>query len=164
MQPKTIKDFGTAIRRFVELHGDLDMHHIERRHVVGFKDMLLQLPVRAGGADKGLTAPELVEKYRGKVVPRLAPQNVNGKGLAALKATLGYGLRNDLMPHNVAEKIAALEDRKRGPSRLPYDLADLKLIFGMPTFVTGDRPVAGAGEAPSGCRRWRSILVRVWKS
>ena len=147
MQPKTIKDFGTAIRRFVELHGDLDMHQIERRHVVGFKDMLLQLPVRVSGADKGLTAPELVEKYRGKVIPRLAPQTVNEKGLAALKATLGYALRNDLMPHNVAEKIAALEDRKKGPSRLPYDLADLKLIFGMPTFTAGERPIAGAGEA-----------------
>ena len=148
MKPGSKKDFGTAIRRFVELHGDLDLHAIRKAHVVAFKDMLLQLPARVLGADRNMTAPELVRRYQGDAkIARLTALTVNEKGLAALKATLGYAVRNDLMPHNVAEKVAALEARGTGPRRLPYDLDDLRLIFGQETFTKGERPVAGGGEA-----------------
>ena len=148
MKPKSKADFGTAVRRFIDLHGDLDLHQIEKRHVVTFKDMLLQLPSRMLDADRKLTAPELVERYRSRPsVPRLSPKTVNEKGIAAIKACFGYGVKNDLMPANVASNVAAQEDRVKRPSRLPYDMTDLRAIFSQDTFLKGERPVAGGGEA-----------------
>ena len=46
MKPGSKKDFGASISRFIELHGDVDLHAIRKSHVVAFKDMLLSLPSR----------------------------------------------------------------------------------------------------------------------
>ncbi|NPD69036.1 site-specific integrase [Lichenicola cladoniae] len=152
MTAGTKVDFGVSIRRFIEVHGDLDLHHIQKRHVIEFRDAMIRLP-RNGG--RGLTVPQLLAASDGKDVPRLAPTTINEKSLAALKATLNYALDSDLVRENVAARVAVKVKKNAGPSRLPYDPADLQTIFALPIFTVGDRPVAGGGEAAI----WLPILA-----
>ena len=151
MKDATKVDFGVAIRRFVELHGDLDLHHIQKRHVIEYRDALLRLPRSA----KRGTMPELIAAAEGKDVPRLSITTINEKALVALKATLNFAVDNDLVRENVAARVAVKAARNVAPKRAMYDPNDLKTIFGLPIFTAGHRPVAGSGEAAV----WLPILA-----
>ncbi|WP_138774337.1 DUF6538 domain-containing protein [Desulfohalovibrio reitneri] len=61
---KTVKDFGTYVRRFVELHGDLPVSQITKRHVRDYKDAMLKYPSRRVGKLKDMTVPQLLKYVR----------------------------------------------------------------------------------------------------
>jgi len=56
-------EFDHAVRRFIELHGDLRIVDIRRSHVRQFREALQAIPVRRSGALMG-TLPELVERAK----------------------------------------------------------------------------------------------------
>jgi hypothetical protein len=76
--------------------------HIEKRHVLAYKDQMM--------AD------------------RAAPATIN-KHLAALGSLLQLAVDNDLWEANVAKGIRVRGSRVSDESRLPYDKQDLKQIF-----------------------------------
>lgn len=39
-------DFGLGVRRFIQLHGDIDVQQVDRRHVEDFRDLLRKMPSR----------------------------------------------------------------------------------------------------------------------
>src|SRR5271167_1236466 len=61
-RPKnTLREFGYAVVRFCELHGDIEIAGITRRQVLEFREALQQMPLRRSGALRSATLPELVE-------------------------------------------------------------------------------------------------------
>jgi integrase len=59
--PTTLREFTYAIDRFIELHGDMPVEKITRKHVREFREALQELPVRRAGKLQRATLPELVE-------------------------------------------------------------------------------------------------------
>ena len=57
----TLREFTYAINRFVELHGDMPLAKITRRHVLHFREALQDLPIRRSGKLRHAPLPELVE-------------------------------------------------------------------------------------------------------
>lgn len=117
---RTALEWETAIRRFKELRGDLPVSQITKGDIAALKDSL----VAAG------KAPATILKQ-----------------LAALRSVLGWAMDNDLITTNPATGVRLRVAKVQTDTRLPYDDADLKVIFGLPVFTSAERPKAGGGEA-----------------
>lgn len=144
---KLDSEWGAIIKRFIELHGDLLITEITRRHVASFKDAALQLAIRQPTAIRELPLPELVKLFEGdQEVTRLSPNSVK-KYLTALRTVLEWAAENAYRDDNPAQGIKVREARNSADKRLPYASDDLKLIFNSPVYTEKFRPSGGAGEA-----------------
>lgn len=82
-------DFGVGIRRFCELHGDLDVAEINRRHIEDFRDMLRRLPSRPPNSIRKLPMPEQVAWAEGLDIITMGQAAIN-KNIGGVKVTLQY--------------------------------------------------------------------------
>lgn len=146
--PKKLASESTkAVRRFTELHGDLPVAAITRRHVSKFKDALLSLPARPSKALRALPVPELLKRMEGDSdVERLSPASVK-KDLGVIHTLLACAIANGHRSDNPATGVKVRVAKNAGPRRLPYDVDDLKRIFASGVFTNGERPQGGGGEA-----------------
>ena len=153
---KTAADFGTNIRRFVEVNGNLPVQSVTKAHARAFKDAMLRMPVRLGGKNRALTVPQVLERFEEDTeTPRLNPRTVNEKALAAVRAVFGYAVDNGFRDDNPIAGVKATGATSSGPSRIPYSPQDLKVIFGSEVFTKGARPIGGGGEAA----KWLPLLA-----
>lgn len=153
---KTVSDFKTYVRRFVEINGDLPADQIQPHHIRDFKDTMLKVPNRLDHQTRELPVTEIVEKYRDDdETPRLNARTINDKALGAISAVLGYAVTNGYMASNPASGLKARSRSSREPSRVPYSVSDLQTIFNSPIFTEGHRPKGGAGEAA----KWLPLLA-----
>jgi integrase len=153
---KTAKDFGTYVRRFVELHGDLPVSQITKKHVRDYKDAMLKYPSRRVGKLKDMTVPQLLEYVREHPdTPVISPRTVNDRALGAIGAVLGWAESNDYIEMNPASGVKVKAMKVQRTARLPYSVEDLNTIFRFPIYTQNDRPQAGAGEAA----KWLPLLA-----
>ncbi|WP_156900653.1 site-specific integrase [Maridesulfovibrio bastinii] len=153
---KTVKDFGTYVRRFVELHGDLPVSQITKKHVRDYKDAMLKYPSRRVGKLKDMTVPQLLEYVREHPdTPVISPRTVNDRALGAIGAVLGWAESNDYIETNPASGVKVKAMKVKRTARLPYSVEDLNTIFRFPIYTENDRPQAGAGEAA----KWLPLLA-----
>jgi integrase len=145
-RPQTVQEFTTAVRRFRELHGEITVDQITKPLVVAFKDALLQLPRRSSHAVREKTLPEQIEHLKGDPTPRLKATAVK-KQLNCLSAILGWAVDNAIIEHNPARGVTVRNPEQEQRARYSYDLADLATIARFPTFMEGERPEGGKGEA-----------------
>lgn len=150
--PKTAQDFGAAVRRFMEINGDLPVQHIKARHVRMFKDTLLKCPARVPKELQGLPILKVIKRLESRKAeepyPRtLSPKTINDKALTAIKAVLSHAVDNGFIETNPAQQIRAVDPAQHdannaGPSRIPYDMDDIRMILCSPLFHSTE-------EAPS---------------
>ena len=154
--PKTLSEFGTHLRRFREVNGDLPLRAVTKAHVRDFKDAMLKMPARMKAPLRKLTVPQLLERFANDTdTPRLSLASINSRALGAVSAVFGYAADNGYMENNPATGVKATGPANHGPSRLPYSPADLKAIFSSAVFTEGQRPAGGAGEAA----KWLPLLA-----
>jgi integrase len=145
----TLREFGHAVDRFVEMHGDLPVAEIKRRHVLTFREALQDIPPRRAGKLKGADLPALVEWRKGHPnAPRIAAGTVN-KLLGGVQAVAIWARDNGVIPDDVvwADPFANMRLEQDDPDREPWTTADLAKLFASPVFADGARPKAGSGEA-----------------
>ncbi|GMO24663.1 site-specific integrase [Bradyrhizobium ottawaense] len=154
--PNTIIEADTARRRFVELFGDLPVHHINKGHGREYRDAISLIPKGLPPDMRQLTLPELTQRDLSAYEPRSAT-TIN-KSLTLLGAVLaraeqdghfdGTGWRN---PFDVAFDIdSADEDYYE-----PFTKHELKLLMGSPVFAAGVRPKRGRGDTA----RWAPLVA-----
>ena len=144
---KLTSEWDKAIRRFTELHGDLPIKSVTRRHVSSFKDALLKLPARPSATIRKLPVPKALKLLEGDTTtPTLSPASVK-KDLAAIHAVMAWAMENGYREDNPATGIRIREAKNKADERLPYDVADLDCIFASPIYTKGERPRGGGGEA-----------------
>ena len=145
--PKLISDWGGIVNRFKELHGDLLITEINRRHVASFKDAALQFPIRQPRAISKLPLPEIIKLFEGdEKVTRLSPSSAK-KYLTVIRTVLEWAVENGFRDDNPASGIKIRVAHNTADTRLPYSDEDLSIIFNSPVYTTQHRPKAGAGEA-----------------
>ncbi|HWK38443.1 MAG TPA: site-specific integrase [Hyphomicrobium sp.] len=145
----TEREFHNAVRRFIELHGDLRIEDITRRHVREYREALQMIPVRRSGPLRNADLPTLVE-WSGKNpdAPRLQPASIN-KLLGGVQAVVIWahdnGFTSDDRPW--ADPFARMRVDEPEPDRDPWKIDELNLLFGSRVYCEADRPQAGCGEA-----------------
>jgi len=158
---KTVLDFGTAIRRFAELHGNPAVHEITKAHVRAYKEALQKLPSARSGDMQQMTLPELLEYLERHPVegPRLSAGSIN-KAITALQTVFQWAEDQGYLEDypnwsNPAARMKMRDPTKDDDNRLPYDAKDLATIFGSAVFREGARPQAGGGEAA----KWLPLIA-----
>lgn len=135
---KTLDEYRTTIRRYVELFGDSRITAISRSDIQNYRAKLSELPVKTGGASQ-LTAPQLIAKADAEQLTRLSAATVRNK-LKALSAVLGYAVRMGWIQENPVEasgiaKAAGRSARKAPARRKDYSAKELTAIFTSPLFT-----------------------------
>ncbi len=147
--PATLREFTYAIDRFIELHGDMPVEKITRKHVREFREALQLLPVRRAGKLQRATLPELVEwSKKHPETRRLSPATVN-KLLGGVQAVVVWARDNGLIPDQVpwSDPFSNMRLGEPDPDRAPWEPAELRVLFASPVFTEGARPKAGRGGA-----------------
>jgi len=142
-------EFARGIDRFIELHGDLDVAQINRGHVREFRDAAQLVPTGRSGKLLKATLPQLGEYSRAHPeAPRIKAATVN-KWLNCLGAVLNWSRKNGLIPDEVhwSDPVSGMRLTEERSNRQPWELEELKLLFGSPIYLQGERPVGGKGEA-----------------
>lgn len=145
----TVSEFEHAVRRFIELHGDLRLTEIKRNHVRTFREALQLIPVRRSGHLRTATLPELVEFSRKHPnVPKVAAGTVN-KLLGGVQAITIWGRTNGLIPDDAAwsDPFSNMRLDEDEPDREPWEISELRTLFTSPVYTEGFRPDGGRGEA-----------------
>jgi integrase len=144
--PSTIKNFEGAVRRFIELVGDLPVNAVTKSHFRQYKDALLKFPVRLQHSIRKMTIQQIVayvekEQEKGNAFELLNSKTINNKYLGALKAILAHAVDNGFINDNPANQIRVTHDAdKHGdnePATLPYTDEDLNVLFSSSFFVPG---------------------------
>lgn len=118
--PRTAGQAKKVIGRYVEHMGDMKIEQITRRHVVQFKDKLLE---------SGQT-----------------PVNTN-KQLMILSILLNFAVANSIIDQNPSKGVKVEVCKNAKEARLPFDVPSLNALFSSPIYAFGERPKGGAGEA-----------------
>jgi integrase len=119
---KTLHEARTTAERFKELHGDLPVATVERRHVIELRDALVK---------KGL-APATVKKQ-----------------LGLLRSMLQVALEDEQfgLKANPCTAVKVRGEVGAAKQRAAFTPEELRQIFAAPIFAMGARPKGGAGEA-----------------
>jgi integrase len=142
-------EFARGIDRFIELHGDLDVVQINRGHVREFQDAAQLVPTGRSGKLLKATLPQLVEYSRAHPnAPRIKAATVN-KWLNCLGAVLNWSRKNGRIPDEVqwSDPVSGMRLTEERSNRQPWEPEELKLLFGSPIYLRGERPRGGKGEA-----------------
>jgi integrase len=145
----TQMEFARGIDRFIELHGDLDVTHINRRHVREFRDAAQLVPTGRSGRLLKATLPQLVEYSRAHPdAPRIKASTVN-KWLNCVGAVLNWSRKNGLIPDDVpwSDPVSGMRLTEERSNRQPWEPEELRLLFGSPIYLQSERPLGGKGEA-----------------
>ncbi len=145
----TLREFKYSIDRFAELHGEIAVAQIVRRHVRQFREALQDMPLRRSGPLRAATLPELVEWSRQHTnAQKVSAETVN-KLLGGVQAVCLWARDNGLIPDDVAwsDPFSKMRLPKRKSQRQPWEPEELRVLFGSTIFTHGDRPKAGRGEA-----------------
>jgi integrase len=142
-------EFARGIERFIELHGDLDVVQINRRHVREFRDAAQLVPTGRSGRLLKASLPQLVEYSRAHPdAPRIKASTVN-KWLNCLGAVLNWSRKNGLIPDDVPwpDPVSGMRLPEERSNRQPWEPEELRTLFASPIYLEGERPVGGKGEA-----------------
>ncbi|WP_204165551.1 site-specific integrase [Methylobacterium sp. 17Sr1-1] len=148
-QPSSIAEAERAVRRFIELIGDLPITAISKNHTRAFRDALVRLPKALPTRLGRLPLPELLKQDLSSY-PRRNAQTVN-KTLALLSGVLARAERDGHFealpawsnPFHIGFDVAPAE---REPYE-PFSAAELQRLFASPVYARGERPLGGQGEA-----------------
>ncbi|GAA0618541.1 tyrosine-type recombinase/integrase [Thalassospira tepidiphila] len=146
---KTATDFETQIKRFCDLVGDRPVDEITSDDIIYFRDEVEKLPVRMTHKQRKMGTKELISSLEGREeIPRLKPQTVKNKSLAAISAVLGFAVKERILNENVAQRIGVRKpkEHEKEVKGLFFSSDRLQMILNSPVFSEGFRPLGGAGE------------------
>lgn len=135
LAPKTMEEHRNAARMFNEfMEGDTPLRAITKKHVIDYKQALLETPTRYTLRFPGLTLPQAIKANRKLEVPfeTLAPKTINMKWLSHLSSILQWASNNGHIEINPAQGIRVDIGSKvhAEPSYLPFTKEELNKIFG----------------------------------
>jgi integrase len=145
----TRMEFARAIDRFIELHGDLDVAQINRKHVREFRDAAQLVPKQRAGKLRKAALPELAKwsrEHPGTICIGAATIN---KWLTCLQGVLNWARKNGVIPDEIpwTDPVAGMRLKVPRFKRRPWEPEELSVLFGSPIYTQGARPKGGKGEA-----------------
>jgi integrase len=145
----TLREFQYAVDRFTELHGDMPVAKITRKHVREFREALQAMPVRRSGDLRNATLPALRDwSQTHPEAKSVSPATVN-KVLGGVQAIAVWARDNGIIPDDLpwADPFSNMRLDEEAPNREPWQLEELKVLFSSPVFTQATRPAGGRGEA-----------------
>ena len=144
---RTVDEYERAITLFTELHGDLPIAQIKRAHARQFREALRDVPRKRTGKLLKAPLPELAQWGREHPEAQKIGAGTVNKLIGGVQAVCRWARREDMLPDDWADPLAEMRLEEQESGRAPFELGELKAIFGTPVFTKGERPKGGRGEA-----------------
>jgi integrase len=145
----TVAEYERALELFTQLHGELLVADITKRHALQFREALQDMPSSRSKGLQGLTLPQLLEwRQSHPETPHLTAGSIN-KLLGGVQAIAKWANKNGLVPDDIrwadpfAEMRLAQSDEEGGG---PFEPHELQRLFASPVFTEGERPKGGQGD------------------
>lgn len=153
---KTIGEFETQVRRFVDFLGNMRISEVSKKHVIAFKDAILNYPARCPVELSSKPFSRIVEwGEEHEEVPKLSAKTINEKVLASLRAVFNCAVARADIELNPVQGIRVKSSGQESRPRLPYSADELTALFACPVFVERHRPRGGADDAA----KWIPLLA-----
>lgn len=128
----TMNEYNLGVRRFIELHGDMDVTLITRIHAEEFRNALRKLPSRPPNEVRKLPIQKQVEWGENHDKSKIGQAAIN-KNLLGVKRTLEYGfwetaVFDDRAWHNPFDGFSKKPRKAKHPIR-PFTDLQLETIF-----------------------------------
>mgnify|MGYP000942295287 CR=1 FL=1 len=138
----------TILRRFIELHGNMPIAEITKRHARELLHGLARIPKGLPEHLRAMKLPALLKRDLSKYEPRAAA-TVN-KSMQVLGGVLSRAEKDGYFdelpmwsnPFHIAIDVNAIELEPYQP----FDVAELNKLFASPVYSEGKRPIGGRGE------------------
>lgn len=152
LAPKSVQEYAKAVRRFIELHGDVPAISITRAMAREYKDALRRLPAVLTHQQRGTSLPKLLASLAGQPEARTLSVGAINKDLTALSSVMSWAGKNGYFDAlatwaNPFTGVKVEPPKNREKDRFPYEVDDLNAIFSSPIYTQGSRPLGGGGEA-----------------
>jgi hypothetical protein len=143
----SVSECRRAVEMFIQLHGNLAVAEIKRRHALAYREEIQLVPSRRSG--KLLKAPLLELSAWGREhpeVPRVSAGTIN-KQLGFVQAVGLWAYDNGLIPDDVAwsdpfQRLRVEEDQS---GRDSFVTSELQVVFDDPLFTSHEWPVGARG-------------------
>ncbi len=156
---RTVQDYERAIKLFAELHGDIRVDQIKRGHARRFQEALQDVPRKRTGKLLEAPLPEIAEWGRQNLeAQKITPATIN-KLLGGVQAVCRWARKEDLLPDDWADPFADIRLEEDESARAPFELDELKAIFGTPCTRKGHVPRVDKERLRSGYRCSPSSVV-----
>jgi integrase len=147
--PRTLTEYEHAIKRFVELHGDMPVAQIRKSHARQFQEALQNVPIKSLRSGKLVNAslPELAQWGREHPDAQKIRGSTLNKLIGGVQSVCRWARNKGLVPDDWADPFADMRVGEDESDRAPFDTKELQAIFGTPVFTDGVRPAGGQGDA-----------------
>jgi integrase len=145
----TLAEYQRAVEMFVNLHGDMMIADIKKKHARTFREALQDVPRTRSKGLQGLRLPELASYGREHPEVRKVTAKTVNKQFGGVQAVALWAANNGMIPEDVdwSDPFARMRLEEDEPDREPFTPAELRIIFGSPVYTKGERPEGGKGEA-----------------
>ena len=143
----TRESWGTSLRLWKDVHGDLGWQAITRAHVSEWLDLVSRRPSRVNKRDDDLPLRELLALYADKKGVKLLAGRTIHKHAANLSAIWNKAIgRGWIVDKESPFKRHEIRQTNRTGGN-PLTASELAALFKLPIFTEGERPIRGRGEA-----------------
>lgn len=146
---RTVDEFSRSVNMFVQLHGNMPVAAIKKKHALEYRKALQDVPRMRQGALLGASLPAQAEWGREHPEePRIAAATIN-KQLGAVQSICIWAKENGFVPEegqwvDPFSKLRLPEERSE---RTSFEMAELQLLFSAPVFTEHQFPLGAHGEA-----------------
>jgi hypothetical protein len=152
----TIIETEAALRRFIDLYGDMPVREINKQHGREYRDAIAKVPKGLPARLAKLPLKTLLQQDLSSYPPRSA-RTIN-KILTLLAAVVSRAERDghfdDLAWRNPFDVPFGLNEIDED-SYEPFSLTELAALIALPVFACAERPVRGRGETA----KWAPLLA-----
>ena len=145
----TVNETSRAVTMFTQLHGNMAVVAIKKRHALEYRNALQEVPRHRTGSLLGATLPE--QAAYGKEhpeVPRITAATIN-KQLGGVQAICVWASDNGLIPDDAqwADPFSRLRLPTERSERTSFEIAELQSLFDAPLFTEHRFPLGAHGAA-----------------
>ncbi len=149
-RPKgTVNETSRAVDMFTQLHGNMAVAAIKKRHALEYRNALQEVPRHRTGSLLGATLPEQAAYGREHPeVQRNTAATVN-KQLGGVQAICVWASDNGLIPDDVqwTDPFSRLRLPTERSERTSFEIAELQSLFNAPLFTEHRFPLGAHGAA-----------------
>ncbi|WP_407193471.1 tyrosine-type recombinase/integrase [Bradyrhizobium sp. STM 3566] len=150
VRPKrTVDEFGRSVQMFVELHGNMAVAAIKKKHALEYRKALQDVPRHRTGDLVRATLPAQAAWGREHPeAPRITAATIN-KQLGGVQSICIWASDNGLLPEDVqwTDPFSKLRLPEERSERTSFEIAELQKLFNTPVFTDHQFPLGAHGEA-----------------
>ena len=150
---RTLDEFERSVEMFVQLHGNMPVASIRKKHALEYRKALQDVPRRRKGELLRATLPAQAAWGREHPEePKITAATIN-KQLGAVQSISVWANDNGHVPEDVqwTDPFSKLRLPEERSERTSFEIAELQKLFNSPVFIKHDFPWGLTVTPVSGC-------------